>query len=129
MKLKPNQPMHYPGFISPDGKLYSCPREAHSYLAAELVKKYFPKIRGDAQQILENNGWLHIGSGGQIWFIQETITQRQMDVLGDLLTCEHHEETPLLIANWRGDSHDKYTHGTPESWQKNITEAIKYYSS
>jgi len=118
--MTPNRPMHYPGFIAPNGKLYSCPYGQHRYLARELLAVDNPLLE------LEEQGWLHINHLGFVNLYRvETITQAQMTTLGDLLICEHHTTPPPNIAKWGAG--DIYTNGTAEGWKRNLRQCIKYF--
>jgi len=118
--MKPNKAMHYPGFIDPTGKLYSCPYGQHRELARELLAVDNPLLE------LEERGWLHINHLGFVNLYRvESITQAQMNTLGDLYVCEHNTTPPPEIAQWGAG--DIYTNGTAEGWKRNLRQCINYF--
>jgi hypothetical protein len=126
MKIQPNEPMCYAGYIAPNGDLYSCPREGHRTLAMMLARRFYPHADiYQAEQILHENGWLKLRSDGQVsWSALEgQVTQKQLNKLGDILTCDFHNDPPSVIRDFHA-SGDRYIHGTPEGWQRNINLAI-----
>jgi hypothetical protein len=127
---KPNEAMHYAGYIAPDGKLYSCPSEAHVWLAKALVLRSNYVVPSDsaADRVLCNEGWLKVQRDGLV-HIREmpAITQKQLDTLGDLLICEHHTAPPPVIKDspYVGDI---YRNGSSEDWTHCISQTINYYT-
>jgi len=120
--VKPNKPMCYAGYISPDGKLFSCPREGHRDLAADIVADYLHVESRNPEKHLDDSGWLKILSDGQLrTCCVESYTQKQLDLLGDLLACEFKDEKFIIRGGQYGD---RYIHGTAKGWRTNIERAI-----
>jgi hypothetical protein len=123
--LCPNKPICYGGWIAPNGKLYSCPYEAHIQLASDLVKNIYSKNPRNPEKYLEDNGWIKVDYKGEIfhWLYRDTVTQPQIDTLGDLLACEYKESELILKSPYHGG---RYMRATESQWRRNIQAAIYY---
>lgn len=131
-KIKPNEPIHYAGYISPSGDLYSCPGEAHVWLAKDLVEQTgglsIPP-GSTAERVLDSYSWLKIQNNGEVPSVHniEIITQAQRNMLGRLLTCHHHETPPKLIRD-SPYSGERWLNGTAEKWAYYLNYAIWHYT-
>lgn len=81
-------PTQSAGWISPNGKFFSCKPEGHSNLAKRISAKYFGDIE-NPELTLETAGWIKIHSNGVLssrdWGdIKDVITQNQINFLHDL---------------------------------------------
>ena len=70
------------GWISEDGKLYSCPYGWHEALLENLEKSGV--INTSDVKIIEKR-WVRV-SNGQLWYMGSNLTQKQIDTIFDLTT-------------------------------------------
>jgi hypothetical protein len=86
----PNQVPAVPigGWLSPDGRFWPGPDPEHQSAAQRIVDEVGLGDGRDAEQVVENAGWVHVGESGRVLYVRDGYAQAQIDTLFDL-ACTH----------------------------------------
>lgn len=94
--LKDSPAIFSAGWISPDGKFFTCNYGGHRSLSKHLSAHYYDTIE-DTEKILEDAGWLKIYKTGVLAWdyereLESVLTKKQKNILTDFIIIDGDEE-------------------------------------
>jgi hypothetical protein len=100
------------GWLSPDGRFWPCSDLEHQSAAERIVHEVGLGDGRDAEQVLENAGWVHVGENGRVLYVRDGYAQAQIDTLFDL-ACTHPSMSRRIMDALEEHRQRSATEGTP----------------